>query len=45
MKDKKTKRKAIFVRPEVFVRFRAAAKKDGRKYGDYLMHILDKVGG
>lgn len=34
-------RKAIFVRPEVFERFKKAADADGRKYADYLETLMD----
>ena len=37
-------RKAIFVRPEVFERFKKACDADGRKYADYLETLMDKVG-
>jgi hypothetical protein len=38
-KDKKI-RKAIFVSPEVFERFKAAAEADGRKYSAFLEQLL-----
>ena len=37
------KRKAIFVREDVFKRFKEAAKKDGRKYSAYLEKLMEKV--
>jgi len=41
MKEKSV-RKAIFVREDVFNKFRIAAKKDGRKYSAFLEKLLGK---
>lgn len=38
----KKERKAIFVNPEVFALFKKAALHDGRKYSEFLEHLLEK---
>ena len=40
-KTVKSPRKAIFVRPEVFDKFREQAKADGRVYSEYLLKLLE----
>ena len=44
-KDKKIKRKAIFIHIDVFREFKEAANKDGRKYSDFLKILLQLYKG
>ncbi len=39
----KTPRKAIFVTPEVYDRFKKRAHANNRKYGQYLALLLDET--